>query len=64
MKKACGTSIRSGSWWPCMHQGGWSLMILEVPSNPSHSMILSPLSLTMIPEGIHGKGTPSRVLVS
>ena len=27
-------------WWPCLWQGGWSLMILEVPSNPSHSMIL------------------------
>lgn len=27
-------------WWPCMQQGNWSLMILEVSSNPSHSIIL------------------------
>mgnify|MGYP001853466558 CR=1 FL=1 len=34
------SSIKCGDWWPCLRQGGWSLMILEVPSNPSHSMIL------------------------
>ena len=34
------SSIRYGGWWPCLPQAGWSLMILEVPSNPSHSMIL------------------------
>jgi len=27
--------------WPCLWQGGWSSVILEVPSNPSHSMIRS-----------------------
>jgi len=25
---------------PACGSGGWNLMILEVPSNPSHSMIL------------------------
>ena len=37
---AAWSSIRYGGWWPCMWQGGWSLRILEVPSNPNHSMIL------------------------
>ena len=37
---AVGCSIRYGGWWPCMWQRGWSLMILGVPSNPSHFMIL------------------------
>uniref|UniRef100_A0A8C2UDF4 Uncharacterized protein n=1 Tax=Coturnix japonica TaxID=93934 RepID=A0A8C2UDF4_COTJA len=32
--------IKCGGWWPCLWQGAWSLMILEVPSNPRHSMIL------------------------
>ena len=32
------SSIRYGGWWPSMQQEGWSLMTLEVPSNPSHSM--------------------------
>ena len=36
---AC-SSTRSGGWWPCLWQRGWNLMILGVPSNPSHSMIL------------------------
>ena len=27
--------LKCGGWWPCMQQGGWSLMILEVPSNPT-----------------------------
>jgi len=26
--------------WPCPWQRGWSLMILRVPSKPSHSVIL------------------------
>jgi len=26
--------------YPCMQQGSWSLMILEISSSPSHSMIL------------------------
>ena len=34
------SSTRYGGWWPCMRQEGWSSMILEVPSNPSHSMTL------------------------
>ena len=33
-------SFRDFFCWPCLRQGGWSLMILEIPSNPSHSMIL------------------------
>ena len=32
-------SIRYGGWWLCLWQGDWSLMILEVLSNPSHSVI-------------------------
>ena len=32
--------IKCGGWWPCMQQGCWSFMILEVPSNPSRSVIL------------------------
>ena len=28
---AAWSSIRYGGWWPCMRQGGWSFMILEVP---------------------------------
>jgi len=32
--------IRCGGWWPCLRWGGWSFMILEVPSNPGHSVIL------------------------
>ena len=38
---AAWSSIKCGGWWPCLWQRGWSFMILEVPSNPSHSMILS-----------------------
>ena len=34
------SSIRYGGWWPCLQQAGWSVMILEVPSNPRQSMIL------------------------
>lgn len=29
------------SWQPCPQQGDWNWTIFEVPSNPSHSMILS-----------------------
>jgi len=36
---AAWSSIKCGVWQPCLQQGGWSLMILEVPSNLSHSMI-------------------------
>ena len=35
------SSTRSGGRWPCLWQGGWKLMILGVPSNPSYSMIIS-----------------------
>ena len=38
---AAWSSIRYGGWWPSLQQGGWSFMILGVPSNPSHSMICS-----------------------
>ena len=34
------SSPRSGGWWSCLWQRSWNLMILWVPSNPSHSMIL------------------------
>ena len=37
---AAWSSIRYGDCWPCLWWGGWSLMILEVPSNPSHSTII------------------------
>ena len=37
---AAWSSIRCESWQPCTQQRVWSLMILEVPSNPSHSKIL------------------------
>ena len=37
---AAWSTIRYGGWQPCLRQGGWSLMVLEVPSNPSRSMIL------------------------
>jgi len=35
-------------WWPFLQQEGWTLMILEVPSNPSHSMIIF-ASTTILP---------------
>ena len=35
-------SIRYGGWWLCTRHGGWNLMILEVPSNSSHSVTLNP----------------------
>ena len=34
------SSIKWGGWWPCLWQGGWNLMILEVPSNPSRFMTI------------------------
>ena len=34
------SSTRSGGWWPCLWQGDWNLMILGIPSIPSHSVIL------------------------
>ena len=37
---AAWSSIKCGGWWPCLLQGGWILVILHVPSNPSHSTIL------------------------
>jgi len=40
------SSIKSEGWWPCMWQGGWTFMILEVPSNPSHSMIWMKANMT------------------
>jgi len=33
-------SLGCGGWQPCLWWGGWSFMILEVPSNPSHSVVL------------------------
>ena len=37
---AAWSSIKCGDWWPCLWQGDWNFMILGIPSNPSHSMIL------------------------
>lgn len=34
--------IRYVGWWPCLQRGSCSLIVLEVPPNPSHSMILWP----------------------
>lgn len=34
------SSSRYGGWRPYLWQGSWSLMMLDVPSKPSHSMIL------------------------
>lgn len=34
------SNTRSGSLWPCLWQEGWNLMTVEVPSNPSHLIIL------------------------
>jgi len=34
------SSIRYRGWKPCLQQGTGSMMVHEVPSNPSHSMIL------------------------
>mgnify|MGYP001858495769 CR=1 FL=1 len=32
--------IKYGGWRPCLWQGGWSLVVLEDPSNPSHALVL------------------------
>jgi len=37
---AAWSSIRYGGLRPFLWEWGWNLMILEAPSNPSHSMIL------------------------
>jgi len=37
---AAWAGIKRGGRWPCMQWGGWSFVILEVPSNPAHSVIL------------------------
>ena len=37
---AAWSSIKQRGLWPCLRQGGWSFMILEVPSNPSHSVMI------------------------
>ena len=43
------SGIRYAGLWTCMQQMSWNLMILEVPSNPSHSMILSDTKSTVTP---------------
>ena len=37
---AAWAGLKGGDWWPCLQQGGWSFMILEVLSYSSHSTIL------------------------
>ena len=37
---AAWAGITCGDWWPCLWWGGWSFVILEVPSNPGHSVVL------------------------
>jgi len=37
---AAWVGIKWGDRWPCLWQGDWSFMNLEVPSNPNHSVIL------------------------
>uniref|UniRef100_A0A8C9EX82 Uncharacterized protein n=1 Tax=Pavo cristatus TaxID=9049 RepID=A0A8C9EX82_PAVCR len=36
---AAWAGLKCGGWWPCLWWGGWSFMILQVPSNPGHSVI-------------------------
>jgi len=36
---AAWAGMKWGGWWPCLQQRGWSFVILEVPSNPSHSVV-------------------------
>ena len=38
--RAAWSSIKCRGWWSYLWQWGWSFMILEVPSNPGHSVIL------------------------
>jgi len=49
MPWAAWSSIKCGGWWPYLWHGGWSFMILEVPSNPSQSMILWFYDIHLIP---------------
>ena len=42
-------AARSGSWWPCLWQGGWNLTILGVSSNPSHSNFVMQASCSQLP---------------
>ena len=37
---AAWAGIKWGGGWPCLWRGGWSFVILEVPSKPGHSVIL------------------------
>jgi len=46
---AAWSSIKCGGWWPCLLWLGWTSMILEVPSNPGHSVILWPDTDTETP---------------
>ena len=32
---AAWAAMKCGGWWPCLWGGGWSFMVLEVPSNPT-----------------------------
>ena len=41
---AAWSSIKHRGWWPCLWQGDWRFMILEVPSNLGHSVILCEIS--------------------
>ena len=47
-----------------LQQGGWSLMILEVPSKPSHSMIRSCLTVSVSPQHLHGSCIPNSSPIS
>jgi len=46
---AAWSSIKCGGWQPWLQQGGWNLVILGVPSNPSHSMILWNFAMQWFP---------------
>ena len=37
---AAWAGLKCGGWWPCVWWGGWSSVILEVPSNPGRSLFL------------------------
>jgi len=47
-----------------LQQVGWSLMILEVPSKPSHSMIRSCLTVSVSPQHLHGSCIPNSSPIS
>ena len=62
---AAWSSIKCGGWQPCLWQGSWSLMILRVPSNPSHSVILwiwsdfqGQLYYVMVPQDVASLTSP------